>query len=91
MKVNGKYILRTVAGEALLVNEGSSRVDFNNMLSLNEPAAWLWAKASESADGFDEEQLVRWLMEEFDVEEETARKDVGEMVGLWRKYGLVED
>lgn len=89
MRINGNFIMRTVAGQAILVNVEASSVDFNNMLSLSETAAWLWEKAAGCDGEFDEPDLVRWLTEEFDVDEETAARDVAEMVLQWRQYGLV--
>ena len=89
MRINRNFIMRTVAGEPILVNVETSSVDFNNMLSLSETAAWLWEKAAGCVGEFDEPDLVRWLTEEFDVDEATAVKDVSEMVSQWRQYGLV--
>lgn len=89
MRINRNFIMRTVAGQAILVNVDASCVDFNNMLSLSETAAWLWEKAAGCDGEFDEPTLVRWLTEEFDVDEETAARDVAEMVSQWHQYGLV--
>ena len=89
MRINRNFILRTVAGEAILVNVDASCVNFNHMLSLSTTAAWLWEKASAYDGEFEETDLVRWLTEEFEVDEETAAGDVAEMVCQWRQYGLV--
>ena len=89
MRINRNFIMRTVAGQAILVNVEAFSVDFNNMLSLSETAAWLWEKAAGCDGEFDEPTLVGWLTEEFDVDEETAARDVAEMVLQWREYGLV--
>ena len=91
MRINDDYVLRTVAGEALLINEGAVGVNLNGLLSLNGAAAWLWNKAAGSGADFDEAMLSAWLMEEYDVEEEKARRDVAGMVRTWRKYGVVID
>lgn len=95
MKINPDYRLRTVAGENMLLNEGVRKVNFNALLTLNEPAAWLWKRAAdycrESGQGFTEEQLVGWLLDEYEVERDVAAEDVHGIVGQWREYGVVED
>ena len=88
MKLCDDFVIRTVAGQAILIDEGSKRVDFNGILSLNEPAAWLWRKIKDEDVDFDVEILVEWLLEEYDVEPETARNDVKELVGKWLQYGV---
>ena len=91
MRINDEYVLRTVAGQALLINERAAGVDMNKLLSLNEPAAWLWSKAAGSGADFDAAVLEGWLMEEYDVDARQARDDVERMLGVWRKYGVVTE
>ena len=91
MRLNPDYVLRTVAGEALLVSEGVGRVDFNNMISLNGPAAWLWEKARDAGGEFDEAVLVEWLTGEYEVDEAAAAADVHRVLAVWKEYGVIVD
>lgn len=89
MRLNPDYVLRTVAGEALLVAEGVEKVDFNNMISLNGPAAWLWEKARDDGGEFDEAMLVEWLTGEYEVDDAAAAADVHRVVAVWRQCGVI--
>ena len=95
MRINPDFRLRTVAGVNMLINEGTRKVSLNALLTLNEAAAWLWSRAAEfcrqSGDGVTEEMLVGWLTEEYDVDAETAAKDVADIVRQWREYAIVEN
>ena len=89
MKLSKDYSLRNVAGENVLVKVRAGSGDLSTFFSMNDPAAWLWDQIRNIE--FTEETLVGLLCEEFDVDEETAAKDVAEMVELWRRYGMVVD
>ena len=73
MKIKQGFILREVAGNYIVVAVGSAVKEFNGVINLNETGAYLWKKLQ---DGADEEGLVKALLEEYEVEEELARKDV---------------
>ena len=89
MRTSDNFKLRTVAGENVLVNVHSKSSDLSTFFSVNEPAAWLWKRASVEKD-FTEEALVEWLCGEFEVSREEAAKDVHDMVLLWQRYGMVK-
>ena len=73
MKIKQGFILREVAGNYIVVAVGSAVKEFNGVINLNETGAYLWKKLQ---DGTDEEGLVKALLEEYEVEEDLARKDV---------------
>ncbi len=73
MKIKQGFILREVAGNYIVVAVGNAVKDFNGVINLNETGAYLWKKLQ---DGADEEGLVKALLEEYEVEEDLARKDV---------------
>lgn len=89
MRLNDDFVLRTIAGQEILINERGRRVDFNHMLSLNGSASWLWRKIREEDVDFDVDTLVGWLLDEYEVEPETAGKDVEELLEKWLRYGVV--
>jgi len=62
-----------VAGNYIVVAVGSAVKEFNGVINLNETGAFLWKRLQ---DGAEEEDLVQALLNEYDVEEELARKDV---------------
>ncbi|MBQ2643284.1 MAG: PqqD family protein [Eubacterium sp.] len=73
MKIKEGFILRNVADNYVVVPIGEATVDFNGMMSLNETGAFLFGKLIE---GIEKDELVEALMEEYDVDQERAEKDV---------------
>lgn len=73
MKTNSEYILREIAGETVLIPTGSASQKLNGMIRLTETAAFIW-KQVETARDLSE--IIQRIQEEFEVDEETARRDV---------------
>ena len=57
----------------VVVAAGHAAADFNGILTLNESGAELWRRLEEDAD---RKGLVDFLLKEYNVDEETATKDV---------------
>ena len=73
MKAKTGFNLRNVCGEQVIVAEGRENIDFSNIISMNETSAYLW-NAIQGKD-FTVDDLVKLLTQEYDVDEQTARKD----------------
>lgn len=73
MKINEGFILREVAGSYIVVAVGEAVKDFNGVITLNETSAFLWNKL---VKGASEEDLVKALLSEYEVEESVAVKGV---------------
>lgn len=89
MKIAEGFVLRKIAGEHIIAGEGLARVDFSKVISLNPSAAYLWSEVQGKEFGPDE--LVRLLLDRYDVDEATARKDVTALLEGWREAGLIEE
>lgn len=87
MKLNHAFILNEVAGEFMVVNTGTQTVNISKVYSLNRTAAWLWEKIGYRE--FTEELLVEWLCDEYVLDPALARKDVHNLVLLWRNSGML--
>lgn len=89
MKIKKGYRLRPLGKEYILVAEGLDVMDANTMVSMNATAAFLW----EAVEGkvFDAETLVQLLLDEYDVDRETAEKDVKTLLQTWNKANALED
>lgn len=61
---------------------------FSKIISLNETAAFLWKQAV-GKEAISEDGLVSSLLEAYEVDEETARKDVAQVLAKWREIGLL--
>lgn len=88
MKTKKGFNLRTICGESIIVGEGIENIDFSRIISMNESSAFLWKKIQGTE--FDKQQLTDYLLEEYEVDEETARKDVDALVGKWMEAGIIE-
>jgi len=88
MKTKKGFRLRTVCGENIIVAEGIENIDFSRIISMNEPSAYLWQKVQDRE--FDEDLLTSLLLEEYEVDEATARRDVETLVQKWFEAGIIE-
>ena len=89
MKIKKGYRLRPLGKEYILVAEGLDVLDANTMVSMNATAVFLW----EAVEGkeFDAETMVQLLLDEYDVDRETAEKDVKALIQTWNKANAIED
>lgn len=88
MRIKKGFVLRNVCGEDIVVAEGKENIDFTKLISLNESAAYLW-KNVEGKD-FDSNTLCQLLMQEYDVDAETASNDAKAIAAQWKKAGITE-
>lgn len=90
MKTKKGFHLRQVCGENVIVAEGIENIDFSKIISMNESAAYLWQKV-DGQDSFSAEDLARFLLEEYDVDEATAQADAQTVVQQWLEAGIAEN
>lgn len=76
MKLKDGFLLRTVAGENVVLPTGSE-LDLNMMITLNETGRFLWELLGSETT---EDALVCALLAEYDVDRETAVRCVAEFV-----------
>ena len=86
MKILKEFILREIAGEHVLVPTGETTQEFNGLITLTETAGFLW-KNIEQAETVQD--LVGLMLEEYEVDEETAQKDVEKFVAQLVDSGFV--
>jgi len=88
MKTKKGFNLRQVCGENVIVAEGAENIDFSSIISMNESSAYLWN--SIQGKEFGKNNLVELLTQEYDVDADTAAKDVDALVAQWMKAGIIE-
>ena len=89
MKIKEGFVLRQICGEYVVVGEGLAQVNFNKMLSLNESAAYLWQEVS--GKEFSKEDLVKLLLDKYEVTEERAAADVDKLTAVWLEQGVAQE
>lgn len=73
MKVKDGFVLREVAGQAVVIATGEASKKFHGMVKLNGTGKVIWQGL---ADGLSEEQVAERLVAEYDVTAEQAAADV---------------
>ncbi|MDD3127448.1 MAG: PqqD family protein [Candidatus Izemoplasmatales bacterium] len=86
MKIKEGYVLRTVAGEHIVVPIGNEAVNFNGILTLNNSGKLLWEAL---IAGSDIKGLTTKLMEIFVVEETVAYHDVLAFISKLRTHNIL--
>lgn len=87
MKLKEGFLLRQVAGQTVVLPT-SAELDLNMMITLNETGTFLWERLVEETD---EATLVKALLAEYDVDEETARKAVSAFVQKLNDNGFLAE
>ncbi len=85
MKIKDGYMLKEVAGNKIVVPTAGVS-DFKCMIVLNSSAAFLWNKLVEGAE---QTELVEALLCEYNVDEETAKKDVAALIEKMKAADLL--
>ena len=87
MKTKQGFNLRQICGEHILLAEGKENIDFSNIISLNETAAFLWQQLTDKE--FTPEDMAQLLVENYEVDQETALSDARVLAAEWQKAGIV--
>lgn len=72
MKIKEGFILRKVGIQYVVAATGKASENFNGMMRLNESGAFAFRLLQE---GITKEELVRRIVAEYEVGEDTARRD----------------
>ena len=79
MRIKQGFVMRDVAGQAVVIATGDASRDFHGMVKLNQTAAVVWHGVEEG------------LVAEYDVEAGRALADVEALLARMREQGFVED
>lgn len=87
MRINKEFVIREIAGDFIIVPTGSTALQFNGLMTVNEVGAFLWKLLQQETT---EEALVQNVVSEYDVEEETARQDIEEFLQQLRNNCIID-
>lgn len=87
MKINERMKVRNVAGENIVIMQGTEGTDMTRVVALNESALLLYNALT--GHEFEVKDVVRLLVDEYEVDEEAARKDAEAWVADMKKNNLV--
>ena len=87
MKINPIYKVRKIAGENIILLQGKTGGDMTRVVAFNESALLMWDSLQDK--DFTVDDAVAVLLDNYDVEEATARADAGKWVETIRENGLL--
>ena len=85
MKLKEGFILRTVAGQTVVLPSGGV-TNLDMMITLNDTGRFLWEKLTVDAEKTD---LVDVLLAEYDVDREGAEKSVDAFVARLKELDFI--
>ncbi len=88
IKTKKGFMLRSVAGRHVVVAIGQASVDFNGLITLNDTGAYIWEKLSK---GTTYDALLKDMLADYEVDEETARKGIDGFLDTARGANLLDE
>ena len=89
MKIKQGFKLNSVCGQNFLVPMGEGNVDYSKLIALNESSLLLWRRMEEGE--FTEDDLVQTILDEYEVDADTARKDVRNIIEQFKAENIITD
>lgn len=77
MKIKNGFILRKVGGQNVVVAVGKASLEFNGIIRLNDTGKFLWEQMK---GDITEEQLLDAMLAAYDIDRETAEKDISAFI-----------
>ena len=86
MRIKNGFVLREVAGQAMVIATGEASKDFHGMIKLNDTGKEIWLGLQE---GLTEEQIAINLQEKYEVDAAQAGEDVKAFVDKMKEAGFL--
>lgn len=87
MQIKQEMILREIAGENILVPGADAVLSLNGLFVVTETGAFIWKLLP---DVKTEEEILNKMLEEYDIDKETAQKDIADFLERLRKFGIID-
>ena len=85
MKLKKGFVLREVSGSVIVVPTGDD-LDLNMMITLNGTGRFLWEQLEKGAE---KEDLLKAMLAQYEVDEETARTHIDAFCAKLEKHGFL--
>lgn len=89
MKFRKEYKVRNIAGENVIIMQGEYGSDATRVVALNETSLFLWNNLQ--GETFDTEDVVRLLVDNYEVTEDVARGDAQTWIAKITECGLLDE
>lgn len=88
MHISKKFVLREIAGERVIIPVGNTAQDFNGLLHVNESGEFIWKQLQ---NDISEEDLLKAILDEFEVDHDTAERDMRAFLSVLQSQGWLEN
>jgi len=86
MKIKEGFVVRQAAGSYVVIKQGGE-ADLRRMVTINESGALIWDCI---AEGLTEGEIARKITDEYDIDLETAKKDVAIFIARMKEADVLE-
>ena len=87
MKLKEDLHLRKLGGDFIIIDPGQEMIDMSKVFTLNETAAFLWEELVHIE--FTESTVTQILIENYEIDENTAKADAIKLIQEFKKGGLL--
>jgi hypothetical protein len=88
MKVKKGFLLREIGDSHIIVPIGERVIEFKGLMTLNDTGCFIWQCL---ANDISYEQLLSSVLEEYAIDQSTARADLDEFLNAARESGALEE
>ena len=86
MKIKKQMIKREIAGETMLVPIAESVKTLNGLFVMTETGSFIWDILE---DCETQDEIVDRLLDEYEIDRQTAEKDVDKFLSALRSYEII--
>lgn len=87
MKIKKGFVAKEIAGQHVVVALGAASKIFNGIIKLNDSGKLIWDML---AEGAEQEQIVDALLSEYEVDRDTAERDVNNFIEQLKGANILE-
>ena len=88
MKLKDGIVTNSIDGESFAIATGSAAKEFNGLIKNNATAAYIFELLKKEQT---EDSIVKAMTDKYEVDEQTARADVNELLNLLKSKNLIEE
>ena len=88
MKINQGCVLPRMGDDSIIMQVGSTIVDFSKVISLNQTSAMFWQEIENKE--CDTDSVTEALTSRYDVDNESARRDAQKFIDSLDREGIIE-
>lgn len=88
MKVKTGFLVREIADCHIVVPIGERLIEFKGIMTLNDTGNFLWKCLS---NDISHSQLLNSILDEYEIDEATAKADLDEFLHVARESGVLEE